>query len=121
MPDIYIPVDTSGYTSVYYSLSAKGVMNELVFNYLVKTNPKFASSEEIVKNFKLTDPDIKKIIQLATAKNIKVSEKQIELSRKEIETQIKALFARYYFGDEGYYKALNSGDQAIARSLEVLK
>lgn len=121
MPDIYIPVDTSGFTTVYYALTGKGVMNDLVFNYLVKTNPKFNSSEEIVRNFKLTDPDIKKIVQLATAKNIKATEKQIEVSRKEIETQIKALFARYYFGDEGYYKALNSSDLAIARSLEVLK
>ena len=121
MPDIYIPVDTSGFTSVYYALSGKGVMNDLVFNYLVKTNPKYSTSEEIVKNFKLTDADIKKVLQMALIKNIKTTEKQIELSRKEIETQVKALFARYYFGDEGYYKALNSSDQAVARSLEVLK
>ncbi len=121
MPDIYVPVDTSGYTSVYYALGAKGILNELVFNHLVKTNPKFVSSDDIIKTFKLADPDLKKIIQLAAAKKIRITEKQIELSRKEIETQIKALFARYYFGDEGYYKALNSGDQAIARSLEVLK
>jgi len=121
MPDIYIPVDTSGYTSAYYALSGKGIMNDLVFNHLVKNSPKYTSSEEIVKNFKLTEPDIKKMLQLASAKNIKTSDKQIELSRKEIETRIKALFARYYFGEEGYYKALNFGDQAIARSLEVLK
>jgi len=121
MPDIYIPVDTSGYTDAFHTLSGKGVMNDLVFNTLVKSSPKFSSPDEIVKNFKLTDQDIKKILQIAAAKNIKTTEKQIELSRKEIENRIKALFARYYFGDEGYYKALNSGDQAIARSLEVLK
>ena len=121
MPDIYVPVDTSGYTDVYYALSGKGVMNDMVFNYLVKANPKYTSSEEILKNFKLSDQDLKKIVQLAAVKNIKTNEKQIELSRREIETQLKALFARYYFGDEGYYKALNSGDQAIVRSLEALK
>ncbi len=121
MPDIYVPVDTSGYTSVYYSLSGKGIMNDLVFNHLVKTIPKYNTSEDIVKNFKLSDTDIKKIVQIASVKNFKTTEKQIELSRKEIESQVKALFARYYFGEEGYYKALNSSDQAIARSLEVLK
>lgn len=121
MPDIYIPVDTSGYAGVYYALSAKGVMNDLVFNHLVKTNPKFSSTEEILRTFKLTDQDIKKILQIAQAKKVKISEKQIELSRKDIESRVKALFARYYFGDEGFYKAINFGDQAIARSLEVLK
>ena len=121
MPDIYIPVDTSGYTDLYYSLSGKGVMNDLVFNYLVKNNPKFSSTDEILKNFKLTDLDVKKMVELAGVKSIKTSVKQLEISRKEIETQLKALFSRYYFGDEGYYKALNSSDRAIARSLEVFK
>lgn len=121
MPDIYIPVDTSGYTDLYYSLSAKGIFNDLVFNYLVKSNPKYTSTDEIVKNFKLSDPDIKKMVQLSATKGVKTNGKQLEMSRKEIENQLKALFARYYFGDEGYYKAINSGDQAIGRSLEVLK
>ncbi len=120
MPDIYIPVDTSGYTDLYYSLSAKGILNDLVFNHLVKSNPKYTSTDEIVKNFKLSDQDIKKMIQLAATKGVKTNEKQLEMSRKEIESQLKARFARYYFGDEGYYKAINSGDQAIVRSLEVL-
>ncbi|MBC7759523.1 MAG: hypothetical protein H7069_11750, partial [Phormidesmis sp. FL-bin-119] len=79
------------------------------------------STDEIVKNFRLSGQDIEKIMQMALDRNMKTTEKQIELSRREIETRIKALFARYYFGDEGYYRALNSGDQAIARSLEVLK
>ena len=121
MPDIYIPVDTSGNTNTYYALSAKGVLNDLVFNNLITANQKFISTDEIVKNFRLSGQDIEKIMQMALERNMKTSGKQIELSRKEIETRIKALFARYYFGDEGYYRALNSGDQAIARSLEVLK
>ena len=121
MPDIYIPVDTSGNTNIYYALSAKGVLNDLVFNNLITANQKFISTDEIVKNFRLSGQDIEKIMQMALERNMKTSGKQIELSRKEIETRIKALFARYYFGDEGYYRALNSGDQAIARSLEVLK
>ncbi len=121
MPDIYVPVDTSGYTDFYYNITAKGVLNDMVFNHLVKDHPKFNSPEEIVKNFSLDTADVQKMLQLAIAKNIKATEKQIETSRKEIETQLKALFARYYFGDEGYYKALNSGDRAIDRSLEVFK
>lgn len=121
MPDIYIPVDTSGFTEFYYALSGKGVLNEMVYNYLVKNNPGFSSAEDMIRNFSLSNQDIKMIVQIAASRKIRASESQVELSRKEIETQLKALFARYYFGDEGYYKALNSGDQAISRSLEVFK
>lgn len=121
MPDIYIPVDTSGYTDLYYSLSGKGVLNDMVFSYLVKNYPAFKSAEEVFKNFRLTDPDIRQLTRMAAEKNIPVAGSQLQVSRKEIETQLKALLARYYFGDEGYYKALNSGDRVIARSLEVLR
>ncbi|WP_245704417.1 S41 family peptidase [Daejeonella rubra] len=121
MPDIFIPVDTSGYTELYSTLTVKGVLNEMLYNHLVRNNQKFNSAEEIIRSFVLSDQDIKKIIQIAAAKKIKANAGQLQTSRNEIETQLKALFARYHFGDEGYYKALNSGDQAISRSLEVFK
>jgi len=121
MPDIYIPVDTSGYTAFYYELSGRGVLNDVLYNHLLRQNQAYRSTAELIRNFRLSAPDIKRLIQMAAKRNIEVGEAQIDSSRKEIETQLKALLARYYFGDDGFYKVLNSGDQAINRSLEVLK
>lgn len=121
MPDVYIPVDTAGYSDLYYELFGTGVLNDVLYNHLLKQNRIYQSTEEIIKNFKLGEQDIKKMIQLAAKRNVKAGEGQIASSRKEIETQLRALLARYYFGDEGFYKVLNSGDQAISKSLEVMK
>jgi carboxyl-terminal processing protease len=121
MPDIFIPVDTSGYTALYSTLTREGVLNDVLYTNLVRNSQKFKSAEEVIQNFALSDLDIKKILQIASARNIKANIAQLQISRNQIETQLKALFVRYHFGDEGYYKALNSGDQAISRSLEVLK
>ena len=121
MPDIYIPVDTTGYSDLYYEIFGTGVLNDVLYNHLLKQNRIYQSTEEIIKNFKLGEQDIKKMIQLAAKRNVKAGEGQIATSRKEIETQLRALLARYYFGDEGFYKVLNSGDQAISKSLEVMK
>ena len=121
MPDVYIPVDTTGYSDLYYELFGTGVLNDVLYNHLLKQNRIYQSTEEIIKNFKLGEQDIKKMIQLAAKRNFKAGEGQIASSRKEIETQLRALLARYYFGDEGFYKVLNSGDQAISKSLEVMK
>jgi len=121
MPDIYIPVDTTGYTDFYYELSGRGVLNDVLYNHLLSQNQVYQSTEELIRNFKLNEPDIKRLIQMAAKRNIKASESKIDSSRKEIETQLKALLARYYFGDDGFYRVLNSRDQAIIRSLEVLK
>lgn len=121
MPDIYVSVDTSGYTDLYYSLAGKGVLNDMVFSYLVNKYIGFRSADELFKDFKLTNPDVRQLIRIAGEKKIPTAEEQLKVSQKEIETQLKALLARYYFGDEGYYKILNSGDRTIARSLEVLR
>jgi carboxyl-terminal processing protease len=121
MPDIYIPVDTTGYSDLYYEIFGTGVLNDVLYNHLLKQNRIYQSTEEIIKNFKLGEQDIKKMIQLAAKRNVKAGEGQIATSRKEIETQLRAKLARYYFGDEGFYKVLNSGDQAISKSLEVMK
>lgn len=121
MPDVYIPVDTSGYTAFYYELSGRGVLNDVLYNHLLKQNQVYNSAEELIRSFRLNNPDIKRLIQMAAKRNVKASESKIASSRNEIETQIKALLARYYFGDDGFYKVLNSRDQAISRSLEILK
>lgn len=121
MPDIYIPVDTNEYTSFYRLISSKGVLNDFAFHYLVKNVSRFANEDNLIHDFQLSNKEYEQIISMAELKGIKLRTQQFIQSKKEIETNLKALLGRYFFGQEGYYKVLNSGDRAIARSLEVLK
>jgi carboxyl-terminal processing protease len=119
MPDIYVPLDTLGYTNYYYSLSSKGVINEFVFEHLLSRNSNSKDPDVFVKNFNLSSGDYEEIVHMASAQKITPSPKQLDLSKKVIETDVRALLARYYFGDEGFYKVLNAEDRVIARSLDV--
>ena len=121
MPDIYVPVDTSGYTPYYYELSAKGILNDYVFNHLASKDIQYKSVRELISSFSLPDAGYQKIKQMAASRNIAINERQADLSRELIEADVKALLARYLFGDEGFYRALNSEDQVIARSIDVLR
>ncbi|NEU10166.1 S41 family peptidase [Flavihumibacter sp. R14] len=121
MPDIYVPVDTSGYTPYYYELSAKGVLNDFVFKYLASNESQYKTVDQLIKDFRLSDAGYLKLKQIAVKRDIQENERQAVLSRKLVESDLKALLARYYFGDEGFYRALNAGDRVIARSIEVLK
>lgn len=71
MPDIYIPVDTTGYTDLYYELTAKGVLNDVLYNHLLKQNQVYQSTNELIKNFRLSDQDIKKLIHMAAKRNVR--------------------------------------------------
>lgn len=120
MPDIYIPVDTSAHTDLFFSLSAKGVLNDMLYNYLVKSDWKYSTADDLIKGFNLNAQDLKVLGVLAASKKIKLNDQQFKRSMPLIKSQLMALMARYYFGDEGFYKALNSNDRAVNQSLEVL-
>jgi carboxyl-terminal processing protease len=121
MPDIYVPIDTSGYTPYYYELTAKGILNDFVFKYLSLKQTQYKSVSQLLSRFNLPDSDYLKLVQMAESRKISDNDHQASLSRSLIETDLKALLARYLFGDEGFYRALNASDQVIARSIEVLK
>lgn len=121
MPDIYVPIDTTGYTPYYYELTAKGILNDFVFKYLSLKQAQYKSVSQLLAEFRLPDSDYMKLKQMAEDRQIIDNERQASLSRTLIETDLKALLARYLFGDEGFYRALNASDQVIARSIEVLK
>ena len=121
MPDIYVPIDTTGYTPYYYELTAKGILNDFVFKYLSLKQAQYKSVSQLLAEFRLPDSDYMKLKQMAEDHQISENDRQASLSRNLIETDLKALLARYLFGDEGFYRALNASDQVIARSIEVLK
>ncbi len=121
MPDIYVPVDTSGYTNFYYELIEKGILSDFTFASLLKTVVAPSSLNLLMHNFKLSDEQFSSLIALAKTKGIKTSETGMALVRPVIDTELKAIIARYYFGDEGYYKVINGNDKTLSRSLQVFE
>ena len=119
MPDIYIPIDTSGYTSFYRSLLAKGVLNDYAFNYLTKSQAK-GNLNTFINAFKLDDDRYSQLVSMADKKGIKANVVEVEASKETIKRTVKALLAKYYYGDLGYYRALNINDKAISKSLALL-
>lgn len=119
MPDVYVPADTSGRTDFYYTVSAKGLLESFLFNHLL-TTPKL-SEKDYLDKFELAPQQYKTFVSIAAGKGIKSNSRQIELSKPLIEKELKALLARYYYGDEMFYKVLNTSDRDIARSLDVLR
>ena len=120
MPDIYIPIDTSGYTSFYRSLLSKGILNDYAFNYLTKIQVK-GNLNTFINAFKLDDDRYSKLVSMADQKGIKANLNEVETSKETIKRTIKALLAKYYYGDLGYYRALNIDDKAITKSLALLE
>lgn len=120
MPDVYVPIDTSGHTPLYYSLSSKAVLNEFAYSYLTRTT-RPASLKDLMDKFSLSSRQYDQLRVLARKKKITFTAKEFEEARDLVMFDIKALLARFYFGEDAYYRVLNETDNMIERSLAVLK
>lgn len=120
MPDIYMPVDTSAFNSFYYALRARGILTEFLFSQVAEEYQP-SSLKSLINEFSLSDAQYQKLISIAIKSGIKTTERTTAIARKAVNTEIKALLGRMYFGDEAYYRVINARDKAIARSLQELK
>ncbi len=120
MPDIYVPLDSTSYNDLYFDLFSKGVIADYIYNVMAqKRAPQ--SIEEVVKDFQIAAPQMANFTAFANNSGMRYAGDSWQRARKHINREMKALYARYYFGDRGYFQVLNSEDEAIARSLEVLR
>jgi hypothetical protein len=68
----------------------------------------------------VTDKIIGDMIAYAGKKGLQPDRKGIAISENSIRTQIKALVARIYFQNEGYYKIMKDLDNGVIKAIELL-
>lgn len=122
MPDYFIPLDTSYYSPFYKKLNASSLLQEFVYRKLIadKKVSSYASADEFNKNFVVSDDIMKSFISFAE-KRMDMKSADMQLSIPKIRKEIKAMLARYYFKEEGFYHVLNTSDSAVVKALEIIK
>ena len=110
IPDVFVPADTSYYSTYYRDLIAKGVINRTVINYvdanrksLLKTYP---TGADFYKNFTMPADLLDKLIANGTDKGVEYNEEQFNTSRPMILAIMEGLIARDLYEDGSYYKAI---------------
>ncbi|WP_207533869.1 S41 family peptidase [Desertivirga arenae] len=118
-PDVFVPIDTTAYNDLFFSLSAKGIITDFSYKHF---GPEKSSGSlgEFLKEFVVSENDLGRFRAFALARKVEIDAKEFSHAKPAISLQIKALMARYYFGEEGFYKVKNLSDKTVAKALEVL-
>jgi carboxyl-terminal processing protease len=119
-PDVYVAPDTSGYNEFYYQLSASGFLNDYVYSKLARKE-KPSSFNAFAKGFQIDNKSFNEFVRLAAEKGISSNDSILKVSRPVIATNMKAILALYYFGDDGYYRVMNERDPTLGKALELLR
>lgn len=119
MPDIFVPVDTTGRSA--YFLAVRPLIYRYALNYTEKnreTLNKFTESGEMEKYLD-RQALLNHFISFAEENGVKRDPEGIKLSGQVILIQLKAYIARNILGEEGFYPIIQQIDKTLLKAIEI--
>lgn len=124
MPDIFMSLDTSYLTVFFTDISKYSLIQNYVYGTLVsqQNKIKYKTADDFVKLYTFSQADFALFLTFCKKNKVKsIPKEEVALSKSFISKQVKALLARYYFGEEGYYKVFNQDDEFVIKAIQQLK
>ncbi len=122
MPDIFVPRDTTGYTSYFNNVANEGLLYQYAFDYTDKYREKLSEAKSVEELEAMLEPNmlLNKFVQYAAQKGIRPRPVYINISRKLIVHTLQAYIARNILGEEAFYKLLLRDDETLRKAQEAL-
>lgn len=125
MPDIFVPVDTSEYSTYYRDMSAKGILNQFAIRYVDKNrksiNKLYKTVKDFDEGFSVNDEMMRDLIAMGEQDSVKYDEEKYRTSEQLLKAIIKGLIARDIYGDTGAYSiVINHRNRDVRAAYEVL-
>ncbi len=117
-------VDTTGYSTYYRDIVAKGAIIKYVMNFIDGNRgrllTKYPTADRFIKEFKITPEMVNDLVKTAEADGVKPNEEQLKTSYTPITTAMKALIARDLYEDSMYYRVYNEINPVYREALRVI-
>ena len=125
MPDVYVPVDTSEYSTYYRDLSAKGLISQFAIKYVDKNrksiSKQFKTVQDFDQGFEVSDEMMRELIAMGENDSVIFNEEQYRTSENVIKAIAKGLIARDVYSDPGAYSVIiNHRNPDVRAAYDVL-
>ena len=125
MPDVFVPVDTSEYSTYYRDLSAKGILNQYAIKYVDKHRKsiakQFGTVNDFDNGFVVTTEMMRELIAMGEQDSVKFDEEKYRTSEQLLKDITKGLIARDVYGDQSAYSVvINHRNHDLQAAIEVL-
>lgn len=124
MPDIFVPEDTTGYTSYYVSVANNGLIQKFAFSVADKYRGMLDGVKSIDRFLKVLPRDntlLENFVSFAAKNGVPARWYYINQSRDLLLNQIKAMIARDVLGYSAFIELLNEDDKAVGKAYDLLK
>ena len=123
MPDIFVPQDTSDYTSYYKMAAMRGLLVKFAFDYTDHNRPRmkdFTDGKTLEKYLKRQGL-LEQFARYANERGLKRRNNMLYRSRALFEESLYGNIIYNMLGMEEYLKYLNATDPAVLRAIDVLE
>ena len=125
MPDVYVPIDTTEYSTYYRDMTAKGIINQYAIQYVDKNRKSISKQYETLKDFDngfiVTDAMMRDFIAMGEKDSVKYYEEKYCTSEQLLKDIIKGLIARDVYGDQSAYNVIiNHRNRDLKAAIAVL-
>ena len=124
IPDHFVPLDTTGTSPYFNKLIRKGIFNQFALSWVNKNREslekKYPNFDKFNSKFD-TQKAVDELIKYAEAEGLDFSENQYNKAKHVIHTRLKANIAQDLYNYKKFYQVINSLNNALEKSLELLK
>ena len=122
MPDVFVPIDTSGVSDYYNRVRSLGLMYRFGFFY---TDQKRSALEPYktareIEGFLDKQDLLKDFVEYAEDKGLEPNAKDIQISREVLLKTIKAYIARNLIDNEGFYPIIADIDNTLSVAIDTI-
>ena len=117
MPDVFVPADTSQNTQLVSDLANNQLFTAYVIDRLQPVLNKYPTADNFIKQYTITDDGLHNFLAYASKTVKAIAPAEVQTSRDIIKTLIKANAARFKWGNNAYYRVLNSNDFTFKTAL----
>ncbi|WP_428329000.1 S41 family peptidase [Mucilaginibacter sp.] len=121
MPDIFVPADTTLATPLLQSLNSEQLFTAYAIDRMQPDLDKFKVSDDFVKQYTISDEAFDNFIVYASQTVKEMDSHDLLISKPIIKTMLKAYAARFKWGENAYYQAVNTDDIALRKAIEAIK
>jgi carboxyl-terminal processing protease len=122
MPDIFVPVDSAGFSYYVSELRFSNAFTTFAFDYVQNKRAKWKSSLDFSRMFDVNASIINQFAEFGESEyKIRKQPSSLEYSKKIISKFIKSSIAQQLWLEEGYYRVVNATDKEVLAAMKELK
>jgi carboxyl-terminal processing protease len=124
MPDVFVPMDTTSFTSVHRLLAASGFMNRFSIQYVDEHRKELTSTypntDSFIQKFSVSDSMVNQMIRMAETEKITIKDEDRKTDKSLLCKQLKAYMARDLGKTADYYRVMWTENESLKEALRIL-